>query len=61
MTSTAKHIERSGENELVVDSWCRVAGGSEMTHVINGEGEVKGGFVENQGYIYIDSFDHLFT
>ena len=43
-------IERSGEDELVVDSWCRVVGGSEMRHVINSEGEVKGGFVEHHGY-----------
>ena len=43
-------IERSGEDELVVDSWCRVVGGSEMRHVINSEGEVTGGFVEHHGY-----------
>ena len=35
---------------MVVDSWCRVAGGSEMRHVINGDGEVTGGYVGHEGY-----------
>ena len=39
-------IERSGNDELVVDSWCRVVGGSEMNHVIDSEGKVKGGYVD---------------
>ena len=41
-------IERSGNDELVVDSWCRVVGGSEMNHVIDSEGKVKGGYVDER-------------